>query len=113
MPRKLEPTQHRVIKLPDVIPWGLSAAPPGLDSNGVCPVPPRRVHCRFYDDCLDIALRQAWPSWRCPDRCPQAAAYGTEQLVADMIGLAGIVEAVFTPESLWRRRPGRLEVFDE
>lgn len=108
---KRKPRQT-IIKVEGVVPWGLSSGPPGLESNVECSVPPRRVNCCHYDDCLDVAVARQWPSWRCPTHCVKGEAYSREHLIADMTGLAEILAEICAPERPSTRKPYTRKVVD-
>jgi hypothetical protein len=88
-------------------------APRPVDYGNGMAEPPRRVYCVHYDQCLDHALLNNWPSFQC-DRCGVTEDISALQQQSDLHGIANIFESLMTPGEVRRkRRPVRHEEVDE
>jgi len=43
----------------------------------------RNIHCPFYNDCLDYAVKHSWQSWNCC-QCPHKVMQSTTECEYDV-----------------------------
>ena len=47
-------------------------------ANPICKKGERNIHCPFYNDCLDYAVKHSWQSWNC-FQCPHKVMQSTTE----------------------------------
>lgn len=56
----------------------------------------RKLDCRFYSGCLDIAIEEKWESYHCM-KCEAYEAKSKKELLAEDALLTGLIESAVNP----------------
>lgn len=57
-------------------------------------LPPRNLHCRHYNACLDVCLAAGWRSWACAPDCDEYEVMTHAEERRDLHGLVALRRAM-------------------